>query len=205
MAHTATKNRGILGQGNPSSDPSSNSHKHPSKNEDALEPIPQPPVHWFTRNLPEIDPAFPSSSNWRLAAIYGDILKLDLGKDQVVIISSYELANEVFDQSRFEKHVAGGLEVLREISVDGLFTAYPGELASSLDKWRMDSVLTHLQNWYKAHRILMPVFGPLAIRKMFPEMQDIISQMVLKWDRLGPDNEIVSADDFTICSQCINS
>jgi cytochrome P450/NADPH-cytochrome P450 reductase len=54
------------------------------------------------------------------------------------------------------------------------------------------------QNWWKAHRILMPVFGPLPVRKMFPEMLDMISQMVLKWDRYGPDNEIVTSDDFTI-------
>jgi len=46
----------------------------------------------------------------------------------------------------------------------------------------------------------MPVFGPLAIRKMFPEMQDLISQMVLKLDRMGPDNEVTPSDDFTISS-----
>ena len=33
---------------------------------------------------------------------------------------------------------------------------------------------------------------------MFPEMMDIASQMILKWDRLGPDNEILCSDDFTI-------
>lgn len=44
----------------------------------------------------------------------------------------------------------------------------------------------------------MPVFGPLAIRKMFPEMQDMISQLVLKMDRMGPNNEINPSDDFTI-------
>lgn len=44
----------------------------------------------------------------------------------------------------------------------------------------------------------MPVFGPLAIKKMFPEMQDLISQLVLKMERMGPDNEINPSDDFTI-------
>lgn len=33
---------------------------------------------------------------------------------------------------------------------------------------------------------------------MFPDMLDIASQMILKWDRLGPENEILCADDFTI-------
>jgi cytochrome P450/NADPH-cytochrome P450 reductase len=44
----------------------------------------------------------------------------------------------------------------------------------------------------------MPVFGPLAVKKMFPEMLDIASQMVLRWDRQGPDHEIELSDDFTI-------
>lgn len=60
------------------------------------------------------------------------------------------------------------------------------------------------QNWQKAHRICMPAFGPLSIRKMFPQMQDMISQMVLRWDRLGPDNEISCSDDFTICYSLTN-
>ena len=36
---------------------------------------------------------------------------------------------------------------------------------------------------------------------MFSQMVDICSQMVLRWDRLGPDNEILTSDDFTICFQ----
>jgi hypothetical protein len=44
----------------------------------------------------------------------------------------------------------------------------------------------------------MPVFGPLAVKKMFPDMLDVASQMVLKWDRQGSDHEIEIADDFTI-------
>jgi hypothetical protein len=39
--------------------------------------------------------------------------------------------------------------------------------------------------------LLMPVFGPLGIRKMFPEMMDVIGQMLLSWDR------------FVFSSQCI--
>ena len=44
----------------------------------------------------------------------------------------------------------------------------------------------------------MPVFGPMGVRKMFPEQLDIASQMILKWDRLGPSHEIETTDDFTI-------
>jgi cytochrome P450/NADPH-cytochrome P450 reductase len=62
----------------------------------------------------------------------------------------------------------------------------------------------------------MPAFGPLPIKSMFPgnprprhkdhrtqltccftEMQDIVSQMALKWARFGPDHAIDVPDDFT--------
>jgi len=43
----------------------------------------------------------------------------------------------------------------------------------------------------------MPVFGPVAIRKMFNEQLEIASQMILRWDRLGPDHPIICSDDFT--------
>lgn len=62
----------------------------------------------------------------------------------------------------------------------------------------------------------MPVFGAQAIRDMFPAMEDVISQLVAKWERLrvsraashnqrshhafdrfGPDYVIDPAKDFT--------
>ncbi|RYC58691.1 hypothetical protein CHU98_g7518 [Xylaria longipes] len=158
------------------------SQQEHSVNENEIVPIPQPPTHWFTRNLPEMEPSFPLSSFWRLAAVFGDIYKLDLISYRIVVVSSYELVNEAMDVSRFQKSPTGGLKELRALLGDGLFSAYG-----------------HEENWGKAHRILMPVFGPLAIKKMFPDMQDLISQLILKMDRMGPDNEINPSDDFTIC------
>lgn len=43
----------------------------------------------------------------------------------------------------------------------------------------------------------MPVFGPMGIRKMWSGMMDIISQMLLRWDRFGPDNVLESSAEFT--------
>jgi cytochrome P450 / NADPH-cytochrome P450 reductase len=43
----------------------------------------------------------------------------------------------------------------------------------------------------------MPVFGPLAIQKMFPQMIDIASQMLMKWQRMGEDHLIDPVDQFT--------
>lgn len=46
-------------------------------------------------------------------------------------------------------------------------------------------------------RILMPAFGPLSIKGMFDDMFDVISQLVLKWERFGTLHEIDPTDDFT--------
>lgn len=95
--------------------------------ENEIVPIPQPPTHWFTRNLPEMDPSFPLLSILRLAAVYGDIFKLDLVSRRSVVISSYELVNEVMDESRFKKSPTGPLKELRALLGDGLFSAYGHE------------------------------------------------------------------------------
>ncbi|KAF4311014.1 putative cytochrome p450 protein [Botryosphaeria dothidea] len=45
--------------------------------------------------------------------------------------------------------------------------------------------------------ILMPVFGPIKIKEMFPEMKDIAQQLCLKWARYGDGVSIPVTDDFT--------
>ncbi|EFQ89396.1 hypothetical protein PTT_14357 [Pyrenophora teres f. teres 0-1] len=145
-------------------------------------PIPQPPPSLFIGNLSEIDPTNVPSSFQRLADIYGEIYQLDLPgrKGKVVVISSYDTINDVCDADRFEKPINATLEEVRALTGNGLFTAYPGEKA-----------------WGVAHRLLMPVFGPMGIRKMFDDMMDIATQMLLRWDRFGPEHEILCSDDFT--------
>ena len=149
-------------------------------------PIPQPPPHLFglLGNLPDMDPAFPARSIWNLANIYGPIFKLDLRKP-IVIVSSQKLVNEIADENRFEKRPSAALIQVRDLLFDGLFTAFPEE-----------------KNWWKAHRTLVPAFGPLGIRQMFDGMLDISSQMVLRWDRLGPDHDIECSDDLTRLGAC---
>lgn len=39
--------------------------------------------------------------------------------------------------------------------------------------------------------------GPIAVRRMFDQMVDCVSQMILKWDRLGPGHEVSGPDDFS--------
>lgn len=80
----------------------------------------------------------------------GPIVKLNLPSERI-FVSSYALAKDVFNEKNFEKAVSGPLAQVRHAVGDGLFTALPDE-----------------HNWAIAHRLLMPAFGPLSIKAMFP-------------------------------------
>ncbi|KAK3986871.1 cytochrome P450 [Cladorrhinum sp. PSN332] len=154
----------------------------PKQSVDLIEgaPIPQPPERWFLGNLGELDPVFAVGSLWKLADVYGPIYTLNLVKRKIIVISSWELINEACDEKRFEKVVKGVQETIRIFVKNGLFTSYNDE-----------------EEWGIAHRTLLPVFGPMHVRKMFPQMMDIMSQMILRWDRFGPNHRIDCAEDFT--------
>lgn len=63
---------------------------------------------------------------------------------------------------------------------DGLFTAETDET-----------------NWVAAQRILLPTFGPAALPGMFDGMTDIADQLLLKWERQGPEHSIDIGGDAT--------
>ena len=142
--------------------------------------VPQPPLKPIIGNLGELDSKAPIQSMMRLAGIYGPILKLTLLGRDVYVVSSQELVNELCDESRFNKRVHGPLHEIRAFAGDGLFTAYNSE-----------------PNWAKAHRLLMPAFGPLGVRSMFDRMVDIAHQMFVKWERFGGSAVIDVADNMT--------
>ena len=103
------------------------------------------------------------------------------------MISSQEFINEASDQERFHKDIGRALNEVRALVGDGLFTSAHED----------GYILKKETSWWKAHRLLVPAFGPLGLRKMFDDMLDITSQMVLRWDRMGPDHRIDASDDFT--------
>lgn len=121
-------------------------------------PIPSPPALPLVGNLLNIAGAQPGESALkpfeRLADEYGPIYRLQLGGGQRIIVANHALFEELCDETRFVK-TAGqaleGLNALRNTDASGLFT-----IASEKDP-----------DWGQAHRILMPAFGPLAIRDMF--------------------------------------
>ncbi|PWY92638.1 cytochrome P450 [Aspergillus heteromorphus CBS 117.55] len=144
-------------------------------------PIPGPKGVPFLGNIYDVEQEVPLRSYELMADSYGPIYRLTTYGQSKLYVSSHELVNEISDGERFIKAVDAGLEEVRNLTHDGLFTAkYPGE-----------------ENWLLAHRILLPAFGPLAIRNMFDEMYDISTQLVLKWARQGPETPIMVTEDFT--------
>ncbi|KAI0770686.1 fatty acid hydroxylase [Fomes fomentarius] len=144
-------------------------------------PIPSPPGLPFLGNITAIETEVPLRSLNLLAKQYGEIYQLNIVGNKLVMISSYDLLNEISDEKRFIKKVGGALLEVRNGVGDGLFTAHvPGE-----------------QNWYIAHRLLMPCFGTASVLNMFDGMADVTSQLILKWERFGPRDVIDPSADFT--------
>ncbi|MBP0614416.1 bifunctional cytochrome P450/NADPH--P450 reductase [Jiella mangrovi] len=142
--------------------------------------IPRPKGLPLIGNLPEIDPEAPVQSMIRLAKANGPLFRLDIPGNSLVIVGSQALTDELCDETRFQKALHRPLEEARTVAGDGLFTAYDEE-----------------PNWGKAHRLLMPAFGPLGLRSMFDRMLDIAEQMMARWERFGDGAVIDVADNMT--------
>ncbi|KAJ1557005.1 hypothetical protein HK405_001133 [Cladochytrium tenue] len=89
-------------------------------------------------------------------------------------------ADAVCDDRYFSKSVGRALETLRPLTGDGLFTAFNKE-----------------PNWRAAHNVLAGIFSPMGVRGMFDDMVDIAQQLVLKFERFGPEYDIDISQDFT--------
>ena len=146
----------------------------------ATKVIPQPKPHLLLGNAPDLDRHAPILSLMQLAKEYGPIFRLQVPAQEMIIVSSQELVNELCDEKRFDKKVHASIQNARGTGGDGLFTAHTEE-----------------PNWGKAHRILTPGFGPAALRIMFPPMWDIAEQLLLKWERQGDNVRIDVADNMT--------
>jgi cytochrome P450/NADPH-cytochrome P450 reductase len=146
----------------------------------ATVPIPYPPRRLLLGNLPEVANDKPLQSEMDLARRYGSIFELQILNRHMVIVSSQALVNEVCDETRFDKQVWSPLQHVRAFAGDGLFTAWTQE-----------------PNWRKAHNILLPNFSTRAMQGYMPQMIDIARQLMDKWARLNPDDEIDVPADMT--------
>ena len=146
-----------------------------------LEPIPRPPGHMLVGNLLDIDAAHPIESLVELAREYGPIFELAVPGGSRFVVSGFELVDQLCDESRFDKKLAGGLKSLGGGPAGrGLFTSE-----------------TQDPNWRKAHNVLLPAFSMDAMRGYYPRMLDIAVQLMQKWDRLNPDDVVDVPADMT--------
>lgn len=145
-----------------------------------LAPIPQPPETPLLGNLLAIDRKAPIQGLVRLAKQYGPIYQLKLRGQVMVVVSGASLASELCDQARFGKIVEGALLKVRAFGGNGLVTADTAD-----------------PDWSKAHNILLPNFSQRAIQSYHSMMLDIAGQLVDKWARLNPDDEVDVARDMT--------
>ena len=141
----------------------------------SLEPIPRPPGHMLVGNLFDVDAAHPMEGLSELARKYGPIYELEVpGRGSRIIASSFEFVDPLCDESGFDKKVGAGLRQLAAGPAGrGLFTSE-----------------TQDPNWRKAHNVLLPAFGMDAMRGYNPRMLDVATQLMLKWERLNPDDTV---------------
>jgi len=145
-----------------------------------LNPIPHPPRKPVVGNMLSLDSTAPVQDLVRKSKELGPIFWLDMMGQPLVIVSGFDLVNELSDEKRFDKAVRGALRRVRAIGGDGLFTADTTE-----------------PNWNKAHNILLSPFGGRAMQSYHPMMVDIAEQLVKKWERLNADDEIDVVHDMT--------
>lgn len=128
-----------------------------------------------------INPAKVVESAQKLAHEYGGIYVHHLpNKPPLYVITSFELANELADESRFQKDIHDALAEIRAFAGNGLFTADQDD-----------------PEWERAHRILMPAFTPVALKGMYEGMADIADQLMYKWSRTRGDARVDLPSDFT--------
>ena len=146
-----------------------------------LDELPGPRGLPVLGNVLDVDATGPMEGFARMAQEYGPIFKLDLPDGARVFVSGPDLVDEVCDDTRFDKKVAGGLAQVRDAGGGaGLFTA------------DTDDPL-----WHRAHSVLLAPFGMAAMRDYLPQMLDVAEQLMDKWTRLNPDDEVDVPADMT--------
>ncbi|WP_044339845.1 bifunctional cytochrome P450/NADPH--P450 reductase [Rossellomorea aquimaris] len=145
-----------------------------------LNQLPQPKTYGPLGSLPVIDKDKPLQSYMKLARELGPIFQFQFPGRMSTFVSSASLAEEICDETRFDKKVGPALQKVRAFGGDGLFTSETKE-----------------ENWKKAHNILLPSFSQQAMKGYHAKMIDLATQLIQKWARLNPTDEIDVPEDMT--------
>jgi unspecific monooxygenase len=122
------------------------------------------------------NPRTPLQDTLRIGRRIGPIFTRKIFGFEIVFAGGVDLVTQLNDETKFGKHVGMGVENLRAVAGDGLFTAH-----------------THEPNWRLAHDILQPAFSAEAMRRYHPVMLDVARELVARWDA-APGPVDVSAD-----------
>ncbi|MBK5481486.1 cytochrome P450 [Peribacillus sp. TH16] len=142
--------------------------------------FPQPKTYGPLGSLPVIDKDKPLQSFMKLARELGPVFQFQFPGRISTFVSSAALAKEICDETRFDKKVGPALQKVRAFGGDGLFTSETSET-----------------NWKKAHNILLPSFSQQAMKGYHAKMVDLATQLIQKWARLNPADEIDIPEDMT--------
>lgn len=131
-------------------------------------------------NLLDLNNPHPIESLMDWAREYGPIYKLVVPGTTRIIVSGADMMPEICDDDRFDKQLGPGLVAARGTGTPGLFLS---ETSDPL--------------WRRAHNILMAPFSQSSMRGYLPRMVDIAGQLMDKWSRLNPDDEVNVPADMT--------
>jgi len=146
-----------------------------------IDQLPGPHGVPFLGNLLDLNTPNPVDKLVEWGREYGPIYRLQIPGNDRVVVSGADLMEEICDDSRFGKQLGAGLKVGQDGQTSqGLFTS---ETADPM--------------WRRAHNILMAPFSQQAMRGYLPRMVDIADQLVDKWSRLNPDDEVNVPQDMT--------
>jgi cytochrome P450 / NADPH-cytochrome P450 reductase len=147
-----------------------------------VDEIPGPRGVPLLGNVRDIDLKAPLDSLLRPARVYGAIYKLSTPQGDRLIVSGADLVADLVDDARFDKQAVGGLSNLKPRE---------GESAGLFSSETQDPL------WRKAHNILMAPFSLHAMRDYTPMMVDIAEQLMDKWARLNPGEQVEVPADMT--------
>ena len=146
-----------------------------------IDQIPGPKGLPYLGNLLDIDRDSPVEGFMRMAREYGPIYRLSTPAGVRLMVSDPGMVDEICDDGRYDKKIAAGLKSIQK-SVAG-----PGLFSSD----------TEHPLWHRAHSILMPPFSGQAMRDYMPKMLDLADQLMDKWSRLNPDEDVDVPADMT--------
>ena len=143
--------------------------------------IPHPPGRIpLAGDVRGVNPREPVQDSIRLARELGPIFTRKFLWREIVFVAAPELVAELSDESRFGKHVGLGIENLRSIGGDGLFTAHNSE-----------------PNWRRAHDVLQPAFALTAMHEYHPVMLEVARELIGHWDSFVDGDPVDVPADMT--------